>query len=94
MITRVFSSRPDRLYGSLKNVLQISDQAHDPSAGIMEQQCNHPLDFYKGLGEINLVAVLFQVCVMIQFVLNGKGYHPHEVFGENFSMKILIHGQC
>jgi hypothetical protein len=45
MISRIFSSGPDRLNSSLKNGLQVNDQVHDPAAGIMEQQRNHSFAF-------------------------------------------------
>jgi len=45
MISWIFSSRPNRFYGSLENILQIGNQASDPSDGIMKQQCHHPFAF-------------------------------------------------
>jgi hypothetical protein len=45
MVPRVFSSRPDRFYGSFENLLQIGDQAPNAPGGFIEQQCNHPLAF-------------------------------------------------
>ena len=45
VLARIFSSRPDRFYGSLKNILQISDQPFDHPFGIEEQQGDHTFAF-------------------------------------------------
>jgi hypothetical protein len=42
MISRIFSSGPDRFDGSLKNILQVSYQLPDLFASVVEQQCDHP----------------------------------------------------
>ena len=76
VISRILSSWPNRLYGSLKNILKIGNKTPDSPGGIMEQQCHHPLGLWKRLTEIDLVPILFKVRVLIQAILNGKCHYP------------------